>query len=284
MKPRRAILYMPATDWRKIEKAAILSVDSMCIDLEDGTAFNRKHEGRNTAVKALRELEFGAVEKLVRINGVDTSWAQEDIAVIAKENFDGIVIPKVQSAAQISWVENEIKKYTTKSIPLIAIVESAIGVVNLKEIASASEWLQALIFGAEDFAGDVGALRTPGALEVFYARSAVVTHAAAFGLQAIDMVATHYKDPQTLIDQAEVGMQLGYVGMQIIHPNQVELAHNVFTPSLEAVEEAQKIFDAYQQHQSEGTGAFSMEGRMVDFPIVKAAEGVLTRAGIEVKI
>jgi citrate lyase subunit beta-like protein len=281
MRARRALLYMPATDWRKIEKAAGLPVDTMCIDLEDGTALNRKAEGRETAVKALRELKFGSVEKLVRINGVDTIWAKDDIAAIANESLDGIAIPKVQSKEQLLWVKSEIQKHTSKKIPLVAVIESALGVVNLKEIASATDWLQALVFGAEDFAGDVGAVRTQKADEVFYARSAVVTHAAAYGLQAIDMLATHYKNPQSLLDIAAVGVQLGYVGTQIIHPNQIELAQQAYMPSAEVIEKAQAIVIAYKNHQQAGTGAFSMDGKMIDFPIVKAAENVLERAGMD---
>jgi citrate lyase beta subunit len=160
---------------------------------------------------------------------------------------------------------------------LIAIVESARGILNLAAIAGASPRLQALIFGADDLAVDLGAQRTPHGWEVFYARSALVTHAAAFGLQAIDMVYVDFKDQQGLQREALQGAQLGFTGKQIIHPSQIAPVHAAFTPSDEAITEALRVLQANEINQAAGIGAFALEGRMVDAPIVKAARRILER-------
>ena len=276
---------MPATDWRKIEKAATeLDADCVCLDLEDGAALNRKAEARETAVKALRELDFGRSERLIRINPVGSRLEAEDLQAAVSAAPDGIVIPKAASAEHIRWVSERISALESEhglqagAIALFAIVESALGIVNLREIAGADERLACLIFGAEDLAGDVGARRTPGADEVFYARSAVVTHAAAFGLDAIDMVMADFHDLDALAAEAGVGAGLGYVGKQIIHPRQIASVQAAFTPTAEDVAAAARIVKAHATHQAQGQGAFALDGRMVDMPMVKAAERVLARA------
>ncbi len=286
MRARRALLYMPGTDWRKIEKAAALDVDSACLDLEDGVALNRKEEARSTVAKALRTLDFVRTEKLVRINPVGSGLEADDLAAVVPAHPQGIVIPKVSSAEQIRWVSERLQELEdlsgieAGSIYLIVIVESALAIVNLREIASADSRLQALIFGAEDLAGDIGAIRTPEAWEVFYARSAVVTHAAAFGLQAIDMVSVDYKNLDALRREARQGAEIGYSGKQVIHPDQVAPVQAAFTPSEEEIATARRIVEAHAEHQRAGKGAFALDGKMVDMPVVRAAERVLERAGV----
>ena len=158
------------------------------------------------------------------------------------------------------------------------MVETARGIVSLGEICAASPRLQALIFGAEDLAGDIGATRTPEAWEVFYARSAVVTWAAAFGLQAIDMVYVDYRDTDGLTHEARQGAQMGYAGKQAIHPSQIGTIQAAFTPPTEAIVQAQRIISANAANQAAGLGAFALDGKMVDAPVVKAAEAVLAKA------
>jgi citrate lyase beta subunit len=283
-RPRRALLYMPATDWRKVEKAATeLEVDSVCIDLEDGVALNRKEEARVAAVKALQSLDFGPRERLVRINPVGSGLEANDLKTVVPARPDGIVVPKVNDAGEIRWVSKTVRRLQAEHglppIILIAIVESARGIVNLREIAAADARLEALIFGAEDYASDVGAVRTEAAVEVLYARSAVAAHAAAFDLQAIDLVRTDYKDMEALAREARQGMELGFSGKQVIHPAQVPVVQAAFTPTAEEVAWARRVVAAHAEHQKKGAGAFALDGKMVDMPIVKAAERVLARAG-----
>lgn len=283
-RPRRALLYMPATDWRKIEKAATeLEVDSVCIDLEDGVALNRKEEARVGAVKALQSLDFGPRERLVRINPVGSGLELDDLKSVVPAAPQAIVIPKVDEADHIRWVSKTVRKLQNEhglpTIGLIAIIESACGIVDLRAIAGADSRLEALIFGAEDFAASIGAIRTENAAEVAYARSAVVTHAAAYDLQAIDMVRTDYKDMEALASESRQGLEMGYSGKQVIHPAQVPIVQQAFTPTPEEIAWAEKVIAANNENQKQGAGAFAIDGKMVDMPIVKAAERILARAG-----
>jgi citrate lyase beta subunit len=278
MRARRALLYMPGDDLHKIRKAATLGVDCICMDLEDGVAQNRKAEARATIAQALAELDFGPAERLVRINPIGSGLEADDLTAALAARPDGIVVPKVESAAQIQWVDAEITRQQAVPTALIVLVETALGIVRLAEIAAAAPRLEAIIFGAEDLAGDIGAVRTPGGEEVFYARSAIVTHAAAFGLQAIDMVFVDFHDPEGLRAEALAGARLGYSGKQIIHPAQVEPTQAAFTPSAAEIAAAQRLVDAFAAHQAAGRGAFALDGKMVDAPVMKAAARVLSRA------
>jgi citrate lyase subunit beta-like protein len=285
MRARRALLYVPGSDWHKIEKATGLGVDCVCLDLEDGVAPNMKTEARQLAVKALRELDFGRSERLLRINAVGSGLELEDLAVGLPAGPDGIVLPKATEFSQVQEVSAAITEFELAeglqagSIRLLAQIESARGLVNLKEIAGADARLDALIFGAEDYANDVSATRTPEGSEIFYARSAVVAHAAAFGLQAIDMLWVDFKDASGLQRVAAEGARLGYSGMQIIHPDQITAVQTAFTPSAEEMAAARRIVDAYTENLRAGRGAFALDGKMVDLPIVKAAQRVLARGG-----
>jgi len=290
LRSRRALLYVPGDDLHKVEKAAVLGADCVCLDIEDGVAINRKADARVTIAGVLSRLDFGRSERLVRINPVGSGLENDDLAAILPAHPDGIVIPKVQNAGHVQWVSKQIAEaenlygWEAGGIILLALIESARGVVNLKEIAEADPRLQALIFGAEDLAGDIGAVRTRPGWEIFYARSAVVTHAAAFGLQAIDMVWMDLHDVDGLREESHQGAQMAYSGKQIIHPNQVEPVHTAFAPSDEAIAQARRVVEAAAQQQDAGKGAFALDGKMVDMPVVKAAEWVLTRARAAGKI
>ncbi|MHB8933061.1 MAG: HpcH/HpaI aldolase/citrate lyase family protein [Bellilinea sp.] len=290
LRSRRALLYVPGDDLHKVEKAAVLGADCVCLDIEDGVALNRKADARVTIAGVLSRLDFGRSERLVRINPVGSGLENDDLAAILPAHPDGIVIPKVQNAGQVQWVSKQIAEaenfygWEIGGIILLALIESARGVVNLKEIAGADPRLQALIFGAEDLAGDIGAVRTRPGWEIFYARSAVVTHAAAFGLQAIDMVWMDLHDVDGLREESRQGAQMAYAGKQIIHPNQVEPAHTAFAPSDEAIAQARRVVEAAARQQDAGKGAFALAGKMVDMPVVKAAEWVLARARAAGKI
>jgi citrate lyase beta subunit len=283
MHARRALLYMPGDDRHKIEKALTLGVDCICMDMEDGVAFNHKAEARTTIAAALHQLDFGCTEKLVRINPVGSGLEAADLEAVLPVHPDGVVVPKVETAEQLAWVGGKIEAaelangWPLKSIPLLAIVESAKAVLDLKVIAAAPR-LEALIFGAEDLAADLGAVRTPEAWEVFSARSAVVTAAAAYGLQAIDMVSVDFKDLEALRQEAVFGAQMGFSGKQTIHPNQIAPAQAAFTPDDESVARARRLVEAFEAHQEKGTGAFALDGKMIDMPLVKAARNVLARA------
>lgn len=290
MRPRRALLYMPGNELRKIRKATLLGVDCICMDLEDGVAQNRKQEARETIAMALDSLDFGNSERLVRINRVGSGLEVDDLRVVLQAKPDGIVIPKVDRADQINWVSAQIDQVERENgwqiggIIVIAIIESSLAIINLPQIAQADPRLRGLIFGADDFAGDIGATRTKEGKEVFYARSVVVLHAAAYGLQAIDIVNINFNDIDGLKKEAEEGAQMGYSGKQIIHPNQVIPVQEAFTPNQRAIDQALELMNSYHQHQEAGVGAFAIDGRMVDAPMIRAAERVITLAKAAGKI
>lgn len=283
MRSRRALLYMPGDDWKKITKALTVGVDSVCMDMEDGTAANRKAEARQTIARALQELDFGASERLARINGVGTRLEADDLAAVLPHRPDGIVLPKAETPEQVAWVSEKIEAAELKhgwpvnSIRMILVVESARGILNLKELA-AHPRLDALIFGAEDFSASVGATRTPEALEVLYARSALVTAAAAYGLQAIDLVTVDFRNTDQARRDALFGAQLGYTGKQVIHPAQVEPVQSAFTPDDEAIAYAQRVVETFEKNQAKGAGAYDLDGKMIDLPLLKSAQNVLERA------
>ncbi len=284
MRARRALLYMPGNDLHKIEKATTLGVDSICMDIEDSVSDDRKIEARQTIKQALQTLDFGGSEKLVRINRVDSNLAREELEEILPAHPDGIVVSKAVSATALQFVNRLITEaeeqyhWPEGSIVLLAMIETPHAIINLPEISSATRRLQAFIFGADDMAVGLGARRTSEAWEVFYARSAVVLHAAAHGLQAIDMVKIDFHDLEGLRAEALQGMQLGFTGKQIIHPNQVQPVQEIFTPSDEAVAAARKLLDDYGESAQKGKGAFAMNGKMIDMPTVKAAQNLIAQA------
>ena len=285
MHSRRALLYMPGDNWKMITKSITLGVDSICMDMEDGTAISKKAEARATIAKALQELDFGKSEKLVRINSIGSGWEKDDIEAVLPFHPDGIVIPKVESFEHIEWAGKIIEAAELKygwpinSISILIGVETAKGIVNLKEIAAHPRFaLRAIIFGGEDFAASIGAIRTKDATELLYARQAVVVACAANGLQAIDIVTIDYKDIEALRAESEFGARLGYSGKQIIHPAQVQPVQTAFTPNAEAIAHAKRIVETFEANQKEGKGAYSLGGKMIDMPLLKNAQKVLERA------
>jgi citrate lyase beta subunit len=281
---------MPGDDRRKIEKATTLSVDCVCMDMEDGVAITQKSEARAVIAQAMKELDFGSAERCIRINSVGTGFEKYDLAAAAATNPDAIVVPKVETAQQVRAISEYIEVYEVASrmpvgsIRMLVGVETAKGVLNLKEIAGADRRLEAIIFGAEDYAASIGATRTKEATEVLYARSAVVTACAANDLQAIDMVYIDFRDVEGLRLEAQQAAGLGFSGKQIIHPNQVAPVQEAFTPSEAAIEYAQRVVSSFTASQKEGRGAFALDGKMIDMPLLKNAQKVLDRAKAAGKI
>lgn len=286
MRIRRALLFMPGDDRRKIEKGAAMSVDSIIMDLEDGVALNNKPVARTTIAAALHEVDFGRSEKLVRINPVSSDFYVDDIEATIHARPDGYLVPKVEHGRQVQEISSRLLAAEHKhgwqegSLALLVIIETPMGIVNLREIASSDPRLTALVFGAEDMAGSMGAIRTPDGWEVFYARSKVVLHAKAFGMQAIDtpFVSIADADHDNLVAETEQALYMGYDGKLAIHPKQVEPIQKVFTPTADQIEQAKRLVAAHDAHQKDGTGVFALDGRMVDMPMVRAAERVLARA------
>jgi citrate lyase beta subunit len=284
MHVRRALLFMPGDDRRKIEKGAALGVDSVIMDLEDGVALNHKPAARETIRAALQEVDFGKTERLVRVNPANSPFHLDDLEATINGQPDGYVLPKTDSADTVravdAWLSAAERKrgWQVGNITLLALVETTLGIVNLREIAGSSPRLQALIFGAEDLAGDIGAVRSIEGKEVFYARSAVVLHAKAFGLQAIDTPFVRLDDEPGLISETTQALNMGYTGKLAIHPKQVAPIQQAFTPSAEEIERARALIAAHDAQQAAGMGVFVYEGKMIDMPMIRAAQAVLARA------
>ncbi len=287
MRARRAMMYVPGDDWRKIEKAATLGVDTVILDIEDGVALNRKEEAANQILEALCKVDFGRSECLVRINPLRENRGTRDLEIILRAMPDGFVIPKVESAGDLKEIcdlvaEAElVVSVPVGSVKLLALIETPQAYMNLREICTACERLEALIFGAEDLAAAIGATRTPEATEFLFAREGLVMAASAYGLQAVDMVTVEFRDPVVLECESLAGARLGFTGKQIIHPAQVGPVHAAFTPSEGEVQKATALLEAFRDHQSVGKGAFEFEGKMVDMPVIRRAQNILTRAGID---
>ena len=283
--PRRSLLFMPGDDLRKIAKAANLPADSLVMDLEDGVALSRKEAARQVVLDALLDLDFGHRERLVRINPATSPLASADLRATVAGRPDGYVLPKVESAQDVLAVARfldeveQVNGWPLGSIRLLAIVETALGVLNLREIAQSCGRLDALAFGGEDLAGDTGAIRTRAGWEILYARSAVVMAAAAYGLQALDTIFVDLADVAGLAEECAFARGLGFVGKMAIHPRQVEVINRAFSPTQEEVAAAQRLIDAADAHQTGDVGVFELDGKMVDMPMVRAARRVLERAG-----
>ena len=284
MHSRRALLYMPGDDRRKIEKATSLGVDCICMDMEDGVAVTRKTEARAVIAQAMKELDFSNSERCIRINSIGSGVEKYDLAAALATNPDSIAVPKIETPEQVKWISEHIETYELSSninvgsIRLLIGLETAKGILNLKEIAEADKRLEAIIFGAEDYAASVGATRTKEATEVLYARSAVVTACAANDLQAIDMVYIDFRDTEGLRTEAQQGAGFGFSGKQVIHPNQIAPVQEAFTPSDEEIAYAQRVVETFMTSQKEGKGAYALDGKMIDMPLLKNAQKVLERA------
>ncbi|MCJ7624126.1 MAG: CoA ester lyase, partial [Anaerolineaceae bacterium] len=213
MRARRALLYVPGNELEKIKEAITMGVDCICLDLEFGVPLSEKQNARSAIVHALNNLDFRISERLVRINPVRSDLAESDLLGVLNACPDGIVLPKVDSPERLQWVNRLLNaveaenKWSEGLFKLHATIESAQGVINLPRICDANERLVSLIFGADDITIDLGATRTKEAWEMFYARSAVVLHASAFGLHAIDMLYP-FDDIDGLAREARMGEEI----------------------------------------------------------------------------
>ena len=283
---RRSLLFVPGDAQRKIEKALALEVDGVILDLEDGVAQSQKQAARATIAQALVTLDFGARERIVRVNAFESGLVEEEVHATVEARPDAYLAPKVEDPHALLTLDHLLEQaearhgWPRRSMRLLAMIETALGVMNLREICKATPRLDALVFGAEDYAASTGALRTRAGMEILYARSAIVAAAGAYGLDAIDCVFVDYADSDGLAADCATARGLGFVGKTIIHPAQVAAANMAFTPSADEVAWAQALAARFAEHQRLGKGAFAYEGKMVDMPILRAAQRTLRRAGL----
>ncbi|XP_037985486.1 citramalyl-CoA lyase, mitochondrial [Motacilla alba alba] len=291
--PRRAVLYVPADDEKKIRKIPSLNVDCAVLDCEDGVALNRKREARLNIVKTLEEFDLGHGEKCVRINSVSSGLAEEDLEVLLQSKTlpSSMMLPKVENVEEIRWFSDKFLHHLkgrtlVEPMNFIPFVETAMGLLNFKAVceealrtgSQAGFHLDAVVFGGEDFRASIGATSSKETHDILYARQKIVVTAKAFGLQAIDLVYIDFHDEDGLRRQSREGASMGFTGKQVIHPNQIAVVQEQFSPSPEKIKWAQELISAFEEHQRLGKGAFTFRGSMIDMPLLKQAQNIVTLA------
>lgn len=277
---RRTLLFTPGDRPEMLRKAADLDADTVIFDIEDAVAPERKAEARTAVYDVLSDPDFDPnCEICVRVNPAGIT-ADDDLRGIVTNleagALDSVMLPKVETPDDVRTLRRLLREHDYR-VPVLALVETARGVLNADEIAAA-DGTDALAFGAEDLAADIGATRTTEGTEVLYARERVVLAATAAGVDAIDTVFTDIDDQEGLTDETEFAIQLGYDGKMAIHPAQVGLINDAFTPSAERVEWAERVLDARDEADADGRGVFRVDGEMIDAPLIAQAERVLELA------
>ncbi|KAK3720869.1 hypothetical protein LTR37_003532 [Vermiconidia calcicola] len=297
---RRCQLYVPGSSLRFMEKSRGLTVDSVAYDLEDSVTPSKKPEGRQNILAMLNKDRVpGIREQAVRINPVSSGLALDDLTEILKgKNLDCLVVPKVDAPSDLHFVTDVLKQKlperhaegSTNAVKIVALVESARSIMNLSAICAASPFLSGITFAAEDFALDLSITRTPGLNEFMYARSAIVTAARAFNLPStLDLVSTTFRGEEGrrfLQEESENGKRFGFNGKQCIHPDQVETVQSVFSPSQQEAEWAVRVVIADKKADAQGRGAWTLDGKMIDVPVVGKAKAIVAKAelcGMDVK-
>jgi citrate lyase subunit beta/citryl-CoA lyase len=278
-----------------LAKAATLPADQVFLDLEDSVAPAEKTDAtRECVVGALTTFEWAAPTRVVRVNAVDTEWCFRDLTYVvehAREALHCIMVPKVESAGDVAFVDRLLGQLERalgleQRVGIEVQIESPLGLMRIEEVAAASDRIETLIFGPGDYAASLGlAQLSVGAIEPsypgdvwHYALARIVTTARAFGLQAIDGPFAAITDQDGYREVARRSHALGFDGKWTLHPSQIELAHEIYTPSLDAYARAERILDAYRQAtEHDGRGAVMFEGEMIDEATRKMAEQLAAR-------
>jgi len=278
---RRSRLYLPGNEPKYFINAGLHAPDAIILDLEDSVHFAEKDTARLLVRNALRSVDFGAAERMVRINQLPLGL--QDLEQIVPQSPDLILLPKVETPEQVSDVVRAVESIAnqsgvTRPIWLMPILESALGIENASAIANASKHVVALSIGLEDYTADMGVIKTAEGRESLYARMRLVNAAKAVGVQATDSVYGDVGDADGLRRWAENSRALGFEGMGCIHPGQIAVIHEAFAPSPSEIEKAGKIVAAFEEAQSRGLGVVSLGSKMIDPPVVERAQKLVARA------
>ena len=293
---RRSELAVPASNDNMFAKAAGCGADLVFLDLEDAVPAAVKDESRAKAIAALNDIDWGRTARAVRINGLDTQWCHDDVIEVvtkAGENLDTIIIPKARTARDVWWVDVlltqlELKLALRKQIRLEVLIEEVEGLANAESIAVASPRLDALIFGVGDFSLSQGARVDTNFVPLgeypgdfwHYARNKVIVAARIAGIDAIDAPYPDYRDITGYERDARRASLMGYTGKWAIHPDQVPIANQVYSPTDDEIARAQRNVAAYREAEAHGRGAVGVNGVLVDAAHVKMAEQTLARAAL----
>lgn len=295
MRLRRSMLFVPGNNPAIIRDVHIYKPDAVMFDLEDAIAITEKDAARCLVHNMLKELrdyykELN-IETVVRINGLDTEYGIKDLEAIVVAQPDVIRLPKTETPEDVYAVEREIERIEREAgmevgtVKIMVAIESPLGAFNAYQIATASKRLIGMAIGGEDFVTNMKTNRSPEGSELFTARSMIVMAARAAGIAALDTVYSDVNNDEGFLREARLVKQMGFDGKSLIHPKQVELVHGVYTPSEKDIEKAYKIVVATEEAIRENKGVFTVDGKMVDKPIIDRANHVLAlakAAGIKV--
>ena len=273
-RPRRSVLYMPASNERALEKAKTLPVDGLILDLEDAVGPDHKVAARENACTAAASGEYGTREVTIRVNGTGTVWHDDDLVAVCEAGPDGIVVPKVNSADEVRSLVGAMERHgAPEHTRLWAMVETPEAVLSVGEIAAASPRLAVLVMGTNDLVKELGARHVPGREPLLTALSLALLAARRSGVAILDGVHNDVSDLEGFVAECRQGRDLGFDGKTLIHPSQVDPCNEVFAPSAEEVGEARELLAAWTA--GAGAGVVTHRGRMVENLHVEIARTVI---------
>jgi len=274
-RPRRSCLYVPGANTRALEKAKSLPADAFILDLEDAVAPDAKAGARDTIRKAVHDRAYGAREVVIRVNGLETEWGQDDLEMAASAGVDGVLVPKVTSGDDVRFVDQLLNDAgASRNLGLWVMIEMPLAILNINEIvaASADTRLTGLVMGTNDLAKEFRAVPTPDRSAFMYSLSAALAAARAYRLAALDGVYNDIKNDAGLSAECEQGRVLGFDGKTLIHPAQIETANRAFSPSEDELKHANEVIEAFARPGNRGKGVIGLNGQMVELLHLEQAE------------
>ena len=276
-------MFVPGNNPGMMADAHIYGPDSIMLDLEDSVTMAEKDAARLLVYNALKTIDYGNTEMVVRINPLNTPYGKKDVEAVVKAGVDVIRMPKTETADEVRELEAEILKVETEigrvgETRIMAAIESALGVVNAYAIATASTRMMGIALGAEDYSANLKTNRTPGGAELLLARKQIVVAARAAGICCFDTVYSNLDDMETFRKEVELIKTLGFDGKSIINPRQIEVVNEVFTPTEKEINKARAVVAAIKEAQAKGSGVIAVNGKMVDRPVVLRAERTIALA------
>ncbi|EPA2134001.1 TPA: citrate (pro-3S)-lyase subunit beta [Streptococcus pyogenes] len=285
---RRTMMFVPGANAAMLRDAPLFGADSVMFDLEDSVSLKEKDTSRALVHFALKTFDYSSVETVVRVNGLDSCGAL-DIEAVVLAGVNVIRLPKTETAQDIIDVEAVIERVERENsievgrTRMMAAIESAEGVLNARDIAKASKRLIGIALGAEDYVTNMKTRRYPDGQELFFARSMILHAARAAGIAAIDTVYSDVNNTEGFQNEVRMIKQLGFDGKSVINPRQIPLVNEIYTPTEKEIDHAKQVIWAIREAESKGSGVISLNGKMVDKPIVERAERVIalaTAAGV----
>lgn len=281
---RRSMLFVPGSNAAMLSTSFIYRPDVIMFDLEDSVAPREKDAARCLVYNALRHPLYNDIETVVRVNPLDSAYGGDDLEAVIRGGADAVRMPKTDSARDVRDMEAAIARIekdcgrAAGSVNMLAAIESANGVLNAREIALASPRLIGIALGAEDYVRDLRTTRSRDGVELLFARCSILQAARAAGIAAFDTVFSDANDEEGFIHEAEHIKALGFDGKSLINPRQIELLHAVYAPTQKEVAHAEAVIEAAEEAERRGLGVVSLNGKMIDAPIIERARFVLRMA------